>query len=490
MRLRHGHISRIVPRPQNGSMTILFAGFVIPLMFLLVSAAVEVQTYTVIAERAQAAVDDAALYASRYLPDIRAAERAGRALLTTSLPNVEIKMDVSRDTVGIQALGRYTPSVAAFFETVIGETVAVPYNASARSRSNPFDVFVAVDRSSYLSPELSEDISGAWGSLGTWGAASVFSNLLSITHNGVAIDSTIATQQCFNPTFSLLKRSTIKILDFMSAFSMNRVGISFFPGATRYVGRVREMNAGINSVEAVSFYDKHIDWDSDRYVTVEERETVDLFPVQSVYCASAAEHESYYHEYPPPNHPSFIAEEHSEGNLIDETNWSVNPNYPLSVREVVWSRAVNKNAIMDFELVLSEVEYALFGAGSHDARGGLKNRSTQVAFILTDRVPFAAGQRFENMGDPAADRISTQLDQLRDLKRDEQSTLSIYYIMFGGTQEQTAELESFFASKKLLSDNGKLLFDIRVIRGEDNDAVVTNVLAALMSENRGNVLSK
>lgn len=477
-------------RDQNGSILVLVTGFVLPLLFLLMSATIDVQAYLNRVEELQSIADDAALVGARYLPDREAAKLMVGSFLENRAQGASYSIVTTPDLVTLTVSRSFSPFFADIFGVILNSQIVMPYNAESKARAAPLDVYIAVDRSEYLSPALAVDASGTWGEAGQWGAADIFTSRLQIPFGATSLDPTIATQQCFNPHFSSVKRAAVRTFDFFSSFQLNRVGVHYFPGAVAPLGRTRELNEGLDADKKLTFFDTHLDWDSDQYVTVEEQESPESFPVQSTYCASVAESEPFFEQYRVPDPPRYMEITPQSEALVNQNSWTINPDYPLTVREKIWSRVINKGDQMDFSVVINAMSQSLFQSGQHKDRGGLVNHAGQVAFVISDRPPQINGLRFEYNGDAASIELHHSLHRLGSHKEEQSTKFSLYYLMIGGTQAEAQELSDLFSQEKLIGKTGEVLFDPKVIRVEDPELSLSKIVSSIVLEQRSHAISQ
>lgn len=477
-------------RYQNGSMLVFLAGFILPLLMLLCSVAIDVNGYSTRREEIQNIADAAVLYGVKYLPDINSAETGAADYLKIKAKDATFTLSSSNDELQVRINGNFEPFFAPFFNKILSAPILFPYAAASQARAMPLDVYIAIDRGAELSPDYSTSDDTAWGDSGQWGAAQIFSAVLPINFAEGRMHPRIVTQQCFNPKFSLIKRAAVKTFDFFSGFRMNRVGIGYFPGAVSLYGMSRDINAGIKKAESVEFYDTHPDWDTDHYVTIEEEEPIQTFPVQSSYCASIAETEPFYTQYLLPKPPTYVGIGNQHELLIDQSTWSVNPSYPLSTREKIWSRSVNKNALMDFSVAIGAIEQSLFYSGQNELRGGLVNNAPQVAFIFSDRTPQINNVRFSSGGGIVADQIHNLLADLRAFKDKQKTKLTLYYFMLESSTQEVSELSDLFASETYAASDGTSYFEAKVIRGEESDEFLSKMLTNIFLEQRSHAVSR
>lgn len=475
---------------QHGAMLVFVAGFILPLIFVLMSVALDVQAYTNKLEEMQSIADNAVLFGARFLPDTQAAQTMIASFVTSRDANAHYSVSSAADIVSLTVSDSFSPFFGTFFDKALNITTAIPYSATAEARAAPLDVFIGIDRSGYLSPDFSLADDGAWGDAGQWGAADVFTALLTIPFRNGVMGARIATQQCFNPPYVLIKKAAVRAFDFFSSFALNRVAVNFFPGAVSLVGKSRDINAGGTSQEAITFYDTRLDWDVDHYVTVAEYEDPSSFPVQSLHCASIAESEPFFTEYRIPEAPAYLSTSNGGAFLVNQADWSLNDDYPLMIREKIWSRATNKYESMDTGVVINAMKQALFNAGQKSDRRGLVNNAAQVGFIITNKVPVIGGISFTNGNDVVAQQIHDLFSELRAMKSNQHTKLTFYYVLLGGTLSEAQALDTFFSGETLSNELGETLFEPKVIRGEDPEIFLSKIFSSIVLQQRSHAVSK
>ena len=164
---------RVKHQQQRGAVALFIAGFVLPLLFMLWSASVDFQNYGETRAELQSILDDAVLAGSRYIPDT-SAKIVTESFILQRVSNAVVSTSVQNDILTAQLRKDFIPSFGSFFESVIGTPLRIPLVIEAHARNRPLDVFVAIDRSGYLSPDLTLSDNDAWGDDGSWGAASLF----------------------------------------------------------------------------------------------------------------------------------------------------------------------------------------------------------------------------------------------------------------------------------------------------------------------------
>ncbi|MCB0333144.1 MAG: hypothetical protein KDD55_06565, partial [Bdellovibrionales bacterium] len=139
---------RVKSRGGEVGATIIFvAAVILPVLFFLFSLTFDIAHYFTQRRNAQMVIDEAALYAHRYLPYTTAAASAAEGYLSRYGFLVDkVAMNITPDTVALQ----YSDEVSLTFASYFGAGIDVPINAYTRTQGTPYDVFLLMDTASYL----------------------------------------------------------------------------------------------------------------------------------------------------------------------------------------------------------------------------------------------------------------------------------------------------------------------------------------------------
>lgn len=410
-------------------------------------------------------LDDAAIYAYRFLPDQNAAvERAEDYVASNSryASSVEVLSDSRSITLQLNTRTRI------FFAELFNIDAGIPLRIFSSAAGTPFDVFIAIDSGNYLAPDIRNG--SAWGDQG-WQAAYFFSTINPPFDQTGPLDARLATQQCFNPAFSALKSLALLTYNHICSFSSNSVGVGIYPGLGA-MDIIREVQpAGYvleNGAEA-------------RFVA---------FSGNSVLCAAAAENEPNFRQY---NFPVLNAPAAAPLRRVIPGEWRINPAYQpfFTVADVVWSRAVSRNQPGDIIQVFEALRANLIGAAGIRQRQGLTGPARKMAIIFAGDLPWTAFQlRFPHQQVKAA--IASQLSKLkRDLEA-YRFNLKIYYVFFrhygnrGVSLNDAQQLNDFFNSDRRLGEN----LEFQVLYAENAAAVSKELLGAVLLDKKTAVLSQ
>mgnify|MGYP001224256201 CR=1 FL=1 len=384
-------------KSQKGAMTLFIAFIIFPVLFALFTLSLDLSVYYTASQRAQKVADEAVVYAYRFLPSEQDAQRALELYLSQNSENIDAlrgstEINISPDFISMAYRGISTLT----FANLLGLELALPYHVSARARSTPLDIYLAMDSSAYLVPDVLG--SDAWGNAAEWPAADYFRHEQffykldtqvnpPLSHK---LDERVITQQCFNPVFSETKRAAVHIFDYLSSFRLNTIGLGFFPGYLSQLDTVREvsrpgpMQSGLGEANFMQHYGYAYH--------------------ASIYCAAAAEKEINNPAYRFPQYSSLLNQAMncpSAGaqSILDPFSPEapkLNPDYMacLKAREVIWSRAINPQDEQNLPGVINNLNNQLLAVQSAAERGGLLASPVKVGIILSGDLPRSDGLRF------------------------------------------------------------------------------------------------
>ncbi|MCB0337331.1 MAG: hypothetical protein KDD62_13535, partial [Bdellovibrionales bacterium] len=353
---------------EQGSFLVFVAAVILPTMFFLFSLVGDLSRYYLENQAVQHALDEAALFGYRFLPDTAAAEVAVRSYLARELPQYAgtVGVDAAPDVLTLTVQNQVLFSFARFFSADLG----IPFSAVSRVKGTPLDAFVIVDTSAYLSPDIR---TGApWGDEVSWGAARYFRELNPTPGFELSDQQRLLTQQCFNPIFSRLKRGAALTYSRLMDFSLNAVGLASLPGPldsahiARPVLRPNKATGVLgNEVQLEHYYPYYFKGD--------------------LACAAAAEQEVEFTHFHFPVESSNAGLPHPR---IIPGSWSVDPQYPIAASgaEYIWMQPTNAERSLDFLRALDLVEAELFAAPVEAERKGLVDRAVKTAVLFLGDV--------------------------------------------------------------------------------------------------------
>jgi len=481
-------------KSERGSVLLFVSTVVVPMLFLLFTLSVDLGEYYSRTQRAQKIVDDASLYAHRFLPSQENARRAAQIYLSqnqtelgTSLGHLNI--ETSSDMVSIAYEGQSPLTFASWFSDNSG----ISYSVFARTRSTPLDVYLALDTSSYLAPSLQGN---AWDDATAWPAASFFEHEKifykedQATHQFVrAVDARVVTQQCFNSVFSREKEAGIKIYDILSSFNLNSIGLGFFPGYILPLDQARNVEKGGRRAGQDQFPGE----------ASFDTEHGSLYS-SNVYCTAAAERETTHDAYRFPTHnlqfATGINDPLKPANRIIPGTFEFDREYLpyMEARDVIWSRAVNPVSDTKIDEVLSLVHSSLMVAPGGVERQGLVDAPAKVAIVIAGDVPRIGQSRFPDVSVKTA--LSSEFDKWREEISKYKANVNLFYVVFPhqgindpNWVETLSELDDYFAQINLnLPTSGK--FTVKLLNGNDSQQISDQITALLLLEKRTVMLSR
>lgn len=372
------------PRSSNkGTISLLVAGFVLPLLFLAFSLGLDLTAYQAARTGAQSVLDNAALHAVRFLPyreqaSFAAVEYATRAGLDPQFMNASAPADSDRVIV------RYSKAMRMSFPALLGVNIDLPVAALSAARVTPKDTVLVLDLSSALAPN---PVAGAhWGLAGEWDAQ-FFAGQAPV---GTA-SSVLASQQCFNPVFNSFKKAAIDLYDYLASFRFNQVGISVAPAAGG-VGSIEQIRSvrvgGFEQGPEAQFIDGGAPIRNAVCMGISEREPQSS-PNYNNFAMYQADSSIGSLSAPPPGRPLM---------LVDPNGWVIPfENLPfITAREAIWSQVARAVHPDISNLVLDAVNS--IGAGVVSGRGSLGAFASKEALILLSDLPWQGGVRFGQSG--------------------------------------------------------------------------------------------
>lgn len=245
------HPTRISHHETQRGVTLLTVLVIIPILLTLTIISVDLMRWQALRSQAQMEADRIAFLGASSLPNIRHAyETVSRELENLNTLHADSEFDVNgikiynNSTLDVRLAGK----VNSVFDMFVGSTA---FMVKARSvvRIVPGDYILIISDNSSLRPGLHLDSERnrvipepAWGSLP---ASGYFWQATPPPSHGISEDSSHwnwtedwygayprwATQGCYSPPLLAIKRAGLSIVDSLSAFKENRVGLFFTPGS-------------------------------------------------------------------------------------------------------------------------------------------------------------------------------------------------------------------------------------------------------------------
>jgi Flp pilus assembly protein TadG len=514
---------------ERGSFMLFFAAGIFPLLVFMMALSLDVTNYMRADQRLQEVADDAALLAWRYLPYKAQAIEAVRLFIAQrGLAGAvsEIRMAPARpgsedfnDEFEV-VLEEQQPLT---FMSYLVEDAALPLRSVARARITPVDVYIAVDRSSYVAPSLLSDpwINPVWSVY--FRDQAPFNSFIN-PETGLEVTTAPAqfmTQLCFNSYFANIKRTAINLYEYFSSAGRNGVGIGVFPGigienlrnirgVLRPGQNVEPSIVGSGEAKALQNFPSRNEQDYFYYSGVRLG--------ASSWCAAAAASDnsidvaapiSYSREEISTIHKIWkpLGKNQADITKLDGDDVIFNPDYQsaLTVRESLWSTIAkpvtpNSRAVMDTiiaNLAKGPDTELLNGKA---IRGGLTGTSTRTGIILAGDVPHINNSRFKNESDAVSIELKESFSVLRQLITDNQNLrMKMVYVVIDDSsrpaitelteiQDRTSRLASLFEEQQNQTNlEGRL--DLQVIYSNNFRTLNEEVLASVVLDNTRKVLS-
>lgn len=464
-------------RSESGSSTLFLATFVVPVFFFLGGLSLDMTLYYLQKRNAQAFIDEAVVFAQRYLPY----QEAARSSLIAFLEKhpalfAHLDVEVTADTVALSGL---VPA-KLIFPAYFGYTQDIPYSIFSRAQSRPTDALVLLDVGDYMAPDY--PVGTPWGDSFSWPEAQFFSGIFPILYNSGSgpqpIDARLVTQQCFNQAFSPLKLAAIETTNFLSSFSLNAVGVSVFPGNSPFISDLTAVSvapeAGSQSNTTFSPYVSQY--------------------MQSSYCAKAAEYEVNTPGYQFPESQSALTglwtpQSGAPVSMVSAENYDYDPAYDpyLTPGEAIWSRAARKGEIGDISDILNAVTTKLLSAAPVERRGGLVHRASKAAFVLFGDLPHeGASSRYPALASSAALSLGLQQMAAYAAQYEKDMHLNLIFMQHGASPanyaNEVASLKSFVDSQiAALNQAPKRLF-VNVVYAASRADLSDNIMPVLIKQ--------
>lgn len=369
---------------QRGSAPLFFATFVLPFLFFLLSLSLDVGAYYSEQASTQKILDDTATYAYRFLPYTARAESAAQQYLARYGSVADgVTVSVVSDAIHLRA----TRVFPLFFSRLFAsEEVGIPLDVTSRVRGGAFDAFITFDAASYMAPALSG--TQGWGAQSEWPASGYFDDPVFQPQQNPP-DQRVLTQQCFNPGISAVKSAAIAASDYLSAFSLNRVGIGVDSGNSiqpleviRPVRSLAPIPQSETQNQEAQFLDATNTW------------------VRSIDCAAVAERFDSPLIYQFPARSMYLP---PRGDFSGRPLSMVVPNQReldpdilpfLQSREVAWAQVARSPQMGATAQLLNLAFSEVLIAPTMTSRGGLVDRVTKLVVVFAGELPREGGAIF------------------------------------------------------------------------------------------------
>ena len=502
------------PTPARGAITLFMAVFVLPILFFLLTLSIDVRGYLQAELATQKVLDEAALYAWRFMGSESDGPNAAIAHAKKYLERYpDLFAHTSVEKEGDLLVLHYAGNSPLFFGRLAGMLTGsatpqgIPLHVTTRARGTVYDSVLAVDRSAYLAPSLGNPEARLWGSETDYPASPLFENAFPIA----GIDARRATQACFNPFFSRFKEAALSTLEGLQAVSMNSTALVMFPGGYGPATTLKSLSRPMIAPQA-DFNETSEVIDESGQRTIDDEHVIrggtimSRYPVENRFCAAIAEDTDSPRGYWPPSRRLGTDPLGSHKRMILPGSWRYNEAYDpeLTAADVLWTRAVRSDALPSTSAVLEHVLPVILGDPARSDRGGLKNRSVRNIVIFAGDLPREGTSRFGADGDSVVrTKLQAILAQYRQLVSawngkagGDPLRLSIYYVLYqspdaGITADSAAvaSLASFFKSEALFEGMSPDNFRIQVLSGANPDGLERELLGRILLSSRSGVLS-
>jgi len=385
----------LMKQHQRGSVLLFISAIVIPFLFFTLSLGLDVAMFFHEKRRAQTLLDQAGLHVQRFLPYVPEAQAAfdsfieDKSLLQQGVSTLVYHPDEQvSDIITLRYERPFTP----FFANLIASNLAIQLVAESQIRTNPFNIHIAVDTSSYMAPSIDDPL--GW-SPDTEVPASLFGQgILNFAHdlNGdhiaEMVNPLVASQQCFSRPLRTAKRNAIRLYQYVSSFRDNMVGLSAYPsGSGGFLDILQPVS--LTLIPGTHPNPNQFQHWSAPFVRNED-------------CAAASEQEVIRESFQVPlAHESFVGlwRASSSGEyLIDPAaGWEVNPFFQeISGEVLLWSQAVRAHASADTPEVIRAMSLSLLALDDAESRGGVRGKAVRQAIVFGGDLPWSQGERFMN----------------------------------------------------------------------------------------------
>ena len=472
-------------RSEKGSAPLFFATFVLPFLFFLLSLSLDVGAYYSEQASTQKILDDTATYAYRFLPYAARAESAAEQYLARYGSVADgVAVSVVSDSIHLRA----TRVFPLFFSRLFGaEDVGIPLDVTSRVRGGAFDAFITFDTASYMAPAVSG--TQGWGAPSEWPASGHFDNPVFQPQQNPP-DERVLTQQCFNPAISAVKAAAIATSDYLSSFSLNRVGIGLDSGNSI---QPLEVIRPVRSLAPIPQSDTHN----------QEAQFLDAANlwVRSIDCAAVAERFDSPSAYQFPNRSVHLP---SRGDFSGRPLSMVVPNQReldpailpfLQSREVAWSQVARTPQPGATAQLLNLAFSEVLTAPSMPSRGGLVDRVTKLVVIFAGELPREGGAVFPQPAVSIAMRNAFRETFIRYVTdSQERGRVVLLYVLLQheGISNRATEmpsLQQLFDSEIQAAGLEPERLRARVIYASNADELTQELMQALVLLNKTAVIS-
>lgn len=472
---------------QLGSSSLFFAAVFLPVLFFVFSIAIDLGQYYRETQRVQKIIDDAVRQGVKFLPYAKLASATtqsfalhyGRDIGQLSV-RVGTRFLPARESYDFVSLESHK-SLQLSFARLLGIKAELPVSSFASARMNPVDALILMDVGGYLAPSIESE--NPWGSDSEYPAAKYFLNDYRL--RGASLgpqQAKVYTEQCFNPALLPLKLAVVGVLDYLSAFRSNSVGLGFFPAGAQGLELARDvlpLPIDISQPEASLSRNSHTQIiDNDCLLAAHRESLADKYSVPQMNSAYGAVKEVRVPETYPPDFE--LPQEYLSS---------------LRARDVVWSKAIRSRELPNISRIFAELNTRLLGAKQITDRFGLQTSQTKLGIVFLGDLPYEFGQKYP--GTTARDAVSAGVAQLANTTKLNQHSLHLFIVVLAHPGNQTSqyldELNSFKNQIEELSAGSGLSqdkFSVSTLSFSDPEQLLTGALEAVIASGRKSVLSR
>jgi hypothetical protein len=401
-------------KSQAGSFTLLIGAFLIPVAMLVMCYSIDLAKLNSTRSNAQFILDQASLMSAKKLPYIELAKNTAISMLQANNMHEGATYEITSDNVKLTFQTKIDTLLLKYANNSLN------YKIVSNTAINSKNTILFLDASSYLAPNISNDVADAWSETTAkkkaryrqdppqftseeeedlsnirtnWPYARYFRNELTRKYRNRRVPAKLLTQQCFNPAFSALKEATIRIYDYISASKNNSVGIMMGPGNVSNIEILKN---------PISAYDSSTTPGEARFDYFRDRYNADEF------CLAAMQYEKRHKGYNVPERSSALPRSNYTGAsfpLVNNKHRLPAVNLPhLNARDIIWSLAVRRNYENDLQIpkninfnrLLEEVTNLALSAQHNKNRSGFNHSlSTSVVLLMGD-LPWINGERIRS----------------------------------------------------------------------------------------------
>ncbi|MCB0329435.1 MAG: hypothetical protein KDD70_07220 [Bdellovibrionales bacterium] len=489
---------------ERGTVLLFIAAVVLPFIFFLFSLLIDVAMYLHEEREVQTLLDKGGLYVQRFLPYVPEAQAAFDSYIlenpTLTRGVTTLRYEPASQLSDVLTL-RYERTFSPFFANLFNNDIGFNLQVQSQVRVSPFNVQILLDASSYLAPPL--DAPQGWNSSTEQPAYLFQQGLLTYSYDfngdqiGERVDPLVASQQCFSAPFLALKRSAVRMYQYLASFRDNAIGLGVYPsGIGGFLAPIRSLSPSLSpSAESdLSF----VSWNTPF--------------VRNEHCAAAAERETVQDQFTVPVAPDSFAglwrAPANGGYMISQpSGWQVEQGYTdFSGESLLWAQSSRYNAQGDTAAVLQSIAFDLLALPPIESRGGLQHTVNRQAIIFAGDMPWGNGQRLLNgsgfgVNPQVESWLTTALTQIGDaVSTHDLLEFRLFYLAFfhQGLSGTLTDFQDGMAAFQTLADTVRSNYPaevqerltFQVLGGDDPQLLSDQVLSYLALNRRTGVIAR